>query len=108
MPSKVLSSVEEALSKLAEEFKKNLGPVEIFLFGSFAKGDWLEDSDIDIIVVSEAFKGKSMAERVNMVRRLAPDNLAFEILTYTSQELKEALVKSIAIQDASSYWKKIA
>ena len=97
MPSNVLSTVEEALSRLAEELKKNFGPVEMFLFGSFAKGDWFEDSDIDIIVVSETFEGKTMAERVNMVRRLAPDNLAFEILTYTSQELKEALVKSIAI-----------
>ena len=107
MPSNVLSTVKEALSQLAEELKKNFGPVEMFLFGSFAKGDWFEDSDIDIIVVSETFKGKTMAERVNMVRKLAPDNLAFEILTYTSQELKEALVKSIAIQDASTYWKKI-
>ena len=97
MPSNILSTVEEALSQLAEELKKNFGPVEMFLFGSFAKGDWFEDSDIDIIVVSETFEGKTMAERVNMVRRLAPDNLAFEILTYTSQELKEALVKSIAI-----------
>jgi len=108
MPSNVLSTVKEALSQLAEDLKKNLGPVEIFLFGSFAKGDWLEDIDIDIIVVSEAFKGRTMAERVNIVRKLAPENLAFEILTYTPQELKEALVRSITIQDASTYWKKIA
>ena len=107
MPSNVLSTVKEALSQLAEELKKNLGPIEMFLFGSFAKGDWFEDSDIDIIVVSETFKGKTMAERINVIRRLAPDNLAFEILAYTPRELKEALVKSIAIQDASTYWKKI-
>ena len=107
MPSKVLSKVEKALSRLAKQLKETYGPVEIYLFGSFAKGDWLEDSDIDIIVVSEKFEGKPMPERVNTIRKLAPDNLPFEILAYTPKELKEATAKSIVIQDASTHWKRI-
>jgi len=107
MPSKVLSKVEEALSRLAKQLKETYGPVQVYLFGSFAKGDWLEDSDIDIIVVSEKFEGKPMPERVNTIRRLAPDNLSFEILAYTPRELKEAITKSIIIQDASTHWKSI-
>jgi len=107
MSSKVLSKVEEALNRLAKKLREDYGPVEMYLFGSFAKGDWLEDSDIDVIVVSEKFVGKPMPERVNMVRKLAPDNLSFEILVYTPEELKEAMRKSIVIQEASEYWKKI-
>ena len=107
MPSNVLSKVEEALNQLAKKLKETYGPVEIYLFGSFAKGDWLEDSDVDIIVVSEKFEGKPMPERVNIIRKLAPDNIAFEILAYTPKELKEATTKSIIIQDASVHWKRI-
>lgn len=73
------------------------------MFGSFAKGDWLEDSDVDIIVVSEKFRDKTMPERINAIRKLAPKNLAFEILAYTPKELKEALTRSITVQDASTY-----
>jgi len=108
MPSDTLSLVEEALSKLAEKLRRNYGPVEVYLFGSFAKGDWLEDSDIDIIVVSEKFRGKPMPERINIVRKQAPENLAFEILVYTPQELEEAEKRSMVIQDATTSWRKIA
>jgi len=108
MPLSLLSKVEEALNRFAEQLRENFGSVEVYLFGSFAKGDWLEDSDIDVIVVSEKFKGKPMSERVNTIRKLAPDNLAFEILAYTPKELKEALTRSVIIQDASAHWKKIA
>lgn len=107
MPSKVLGVVEQALNHLVKQLKENLGPVDVYLFGSFAKGDWLEDSDIDIVVVSEKFEGKTMRERINLVRRLATESLAFEILAYTPRELKEVLTKSIVLQDASTYWKKI-
>jgi len=107
MPSKVLSTVEQALNQLAKQLQENYGPLEIYLFGSFAKGDWLEDSDIDIVVVSEKFMGKTMPERVNLIRKLAPRNLALEILAYTPEELKDIMTKSMVIQDASTYWKKI-
>jgi len=107
MPSKVLNKVEEALSQLARKITKTYGSTEIYLFGSFAKGEWLEDSDVDIVVVSEMFKGKPMPERVNMIRKLASKDLSFEILAYTPKELKEALKKSVVIQDASTYWKRI-
>lgn len=107
MSSNVLRKVEEALNQLAKQLNESYGPVEIYLFGSFARGDWLEDSDVDIIVVSEKFEGKPMPERVNAVRKLAPGNMAFEILAYTPKELEEVTRRSFTIQEASTYWKKI-
>ncbi len=107
MSSRILSKVEETLNQLAKQLNESHGPVEIYLFGSFAKGDWFEDNEVDIIVVSEKFEGKPMPERVNAVRKLAPGRMAFEILAYTPKELKEAARRSVVIQDASTYWKKI-
>ena len=108
MRSKPPNEVRDALARLAKRLNEKFGPAELYLFGSFAKGDWLEDSDIDIVTVSEKFEGRPMPERINAVRGLAPDDMAFEILAYTPKELKEALKRSITIQDASTYWKKIS
>jgi len=44
-------AVEHRLEELAETLRRAVGDVEAYLFGSYAKGEWLEDSDIDIIVV---------------------------------------------------------
>lgn len=105
--TEVLIKLEQALNHLAENLRESIGAVDIYLFGSFARGDWLEDSDVDIVVVSERFEGISMSERINSVRKLATRSLAFEILAYTPKELKEALERSLVLQDASTYWRKI-
>jgi len=52
MSSKVPLRVEKALRALHEALRKTYGDAELYLFGSYAKGDWLEDSDVDVVVVS--------------------------------------------------------
>jgi len=42
-------------------------PQKLILFGSFANGDYHQDSDIDIAVVSEDFEGKSYWERIDLL-----------------------------------------
>ncbi|MDR1342174.1 MAG: nucleotidyltransferase domain-containing protein [Prevotellaceae bacterium] len=39
----------------------------IALFGSFNNGNTHEDSDIDLIIISQHFEGKDIFERINMV-----------------------------------------
>lgn len=78
---------EEALYRL----KDLATDAEVYLFGSYARGNWLEDSDVDIVVVSKGFEGESLPRRVGEVRKLAPEDLAFEILPYTPEELREAV-----------------
>ena len=80
---------------------------QAYLFGSYANGTWLEDSDFDIIVVSNEFADKAFVERVVEVRRLAPEEEPFEILAYTAKEFREALKRSIVLQDARRYWRRI-
>ncbi|MFQ6075239.1 MAG: nucleotidyltransferase domain-containing protein, partial [Candidatus Bathyarchaeia archaeon] len=99
--------VERALKALLRGLREAYGDAEVYLFGSFARGDWLEDSDVDIVVVSKGFEGKSMPKRVGEVRNLAPEDTAFEILAYTPQELRKVVERSVAIQDAKTYWKSI-
>ena len=41
----------------AEEVVKEMSPAKVVLFGSYAKGNAREESDIDIAVVFDGFKG---------------------------------------------------
>lgn len=106
--SRVPEDVLELLRGFAERAKSVLGSVEVYLFGSYARGDWLSDSDIDLIVVSDAFKGLDLGRRYALVRKLLPHDRGFEILTYTPEEFEEAKRRSIVVQDAAEYWIRIA
>jgi len=49
------------LKKIKEEinkFKKKIKAEKLIIFGSFARGEFEEHSDIDILLVSKRFRGK--------------------------------------------------
>lgn len=52
----------EIIGKLKEFIRKH-SVEKAILFGSFARGDEREDSDIDLILVSKEFEGKSALKR---------------------------------------------
>uniref|UniRef100_A0A7C3WJM6 DNA polymerase III subunit beta n=1 Tax=Thermofilum pendens TaxID=2269 RepID=A0A7C3WJM6_THEPE len=100
--------VKEALEKLAARAREELGDVEIYLFGSYARGDWLLDSDVDLVVVSPKFEGLSMGERYALVRRMLPAQISAEVLAYTPEEFARAKRRSVILRDASKYWVRVA
>ncbi len=104
IPPKVL----EALEKLVESLKSRLREVEVYLFGSFARGDWLEGSDVDIIVVSPNLRGMAPEKRYRLIRLLADPSIPIEILAYTPEEFQELKKRSVVLRDASKYWVKLA
>ncbi|MGD0077660.1 MAG: nucleotidyltransferase domain-containing protein [Sedimentisphaerales bacterium] len=58
---KTISAFRKAL--VAEGIK----PDKLILFGSYATGQYREDSDIDIVVISNDFKNKSYWERIDIL-----------------------------------------
>lgn len=65
---------EEKLIETIEYFRNQLllegiSISKIILFGSQASGTANNDSDIDIVVVSEDFEGKSIFERVKLLNK---------------------------------------
>jgi predicted nucleotidyltransferase len=79
----------EVLKEFAAEAEGVLGSVEVYLFSSYARGDRLEDSDVDLVVVSPAFKGSDVGRRCPLVRRLLPRDVGFEILTHSRRVPKK-------------------
>lgn len=62
-------------------------PLKIILYGSFATGANREESDIDIVVVSDDFTGKSYWERLDLLTDVIYEIFApIEVLTLTPEE----------------------
>ena len=85
--------------KIAKVIKQRYPDARIVFFGSRIRGDYLEGSDYDLIVVSNAFRGKHFTERSSgVLRPLWKAGIVgdFEILCYTPEEF-ERKKKSLGI-----------
>lgn len=60
IPDKIKSVVEKYLARLREN---NIQIKDAYLFGSYAKGNYDEWSDIDIALVSDSFEGIRIKDR---------------------------------------------
>ena len=84
---------EDQLNKIVsgfiEELRREIPIKEIFLFGSYAKGNPREYSDIDLAVISDFFKGKPRIENMQYLSRLAASyNSLIEALPFTEEEYR--------------------
>ena len=59
-----LDKIKSIINKYIDEVKRNKIVVEkVYLFGSYARGTATEDSDIDIAIISNDFKGDRFDDR---------------------------------------------
>ena len=71
--------------------EKELKVSRIIVFGSQAKGTATEESDIDIVIVSEDFKRKNIFKRADMtkdaeIRTIRKFMVPLDIITMTPEE----------------------
>lgn len=79
---------EELLKEIrifADKLKKELPVKEVYLYGSFAKGEIHEGSDIDLFIVGD-FKER-LFDRIGKIFDLT--DLPIEPLVYTVEEFEE-------------------
>lgn len=80
----VLTGVERFRLNLARQF-----PVErVLVFGSRARGTARNESDVDIMIVSSAFEGKSLARRALLLSGAWDLNLPADFVCYTPAEFE--------------------
>lgn len=83
---------KESALKTIRRFKdiierKNVKVSKIILFGSYARGDYREDSDIDVIVISDDFAPMDYWERIDFLSETIYE--LFEPIEATSFTTKE-------------------
>ncbi|AFA40237.1 Nucleotidyltransferase domain protein [Pyrobaculum oguniense TE7] len=106
-PPRILEIVDRFIKGLEEA---GFRVVEAYLFGSYARGDWLEESDVDLVVVSPDFEGTRWLDRLDLAAkiwlRLGLEKWV-EVFPYTPEEFEEAKQRSVALRDAERYWIKV-
>lgn len=78
------------IKKIAERLKEQYGAKEVILFGSYAKGKATDDSDIDLLVISDS--KERFFERQATVRRLLRDlkkRIPVSPIVLTPEEIEE-------------------
>lgn len=83
---------EKEIKAITEQIVKKYKPQKIILYGSFARGDFKKDSDIDMLIIKKS--NKPRPERASDVYRLIWDvdrTLPFEPLVFTPKELEQQL-----------------
>jgi predicted nucleotidyltransferase len=81
---------EERLLEMAAEIVRAVAPERVYLFGSHARGDAVDDSDVDLLVVErEPFgKGRSRSQGLSRIRRaLSRFRFPKDILLYSADEV---------------------
>jgi len=55
------------IQKFKQSLESNIRVEQLILFGSYAGGTTREDSDIDLVVISPSFSGKTYWERIDIL-----------------------------------------
>ena len=81
--------IKEIISRYAVELERlGITSQGILLYGSYAKGIPREDSDIDLIVISERFEGMNIRERLELLGIAAGKVFEpIEAFGYTPEEI---------------------
>lgn len=82
---------DSLLSDMVQAIVAEVDPDQVILFGSRARGDAREDSDVDLVVVESAPFGKGRSRRqeaVRLWRALSGLGVAKDILVYSRDEVE--------------------
>ena len=106
IPPKILNNIR----KLIDELSRRLRIVEVYLFGSYAKGTWIKTSDVDLIVVSPDFENIPYLERLEIIYRIEWQlriTPFIEVIPLTPAEFRQKMEESAVLRDARRYWVKL-
>ncbi len=106
----MLEIVIETVKKFLNVLSKHINVIEAYLFGSYVKGTWLKNSDIDLVVVSNDFEGLSFMQRLELLYKIQWEHKIrpfIEVIPLTPKEFQEKLMNSFVLRDAKKYWIKI-
>ncbi len=95
--------VIEDINKFAQKLKDKFNCI-VYMFGSFARGEIHEGSDIDLIVVGD-FKERFF-ERIGKIIEMT--DLPIEPLVYTKEEFEEMKKSNPFIKEVLRSAKKLA
>lgn len=89
IPEDIRNIVEDYLEELSSEIKID----KAIIFGSYAKGDYGIDSDIDLAIFSDSFKDMDRIESIKYLLKRARKYRGVDLqpISFTNQDYEERL-----------------
>lgn len=82
------STIDELINSATRLLVEEAQPERIILFGSYARGDFTRDSDLDLLVIVPVVEdGIEEMARLCLVLREVP--MALDVVVYSRDEVKE-------------------
>ena len=92
--------VQKVARGYVEQLGRRIRVKEAILAGSWAKGSYLEDSDVDLIIVSDDFSKMPLPERLKYLQKQWKSRIPLEAFGYTVNEFRRLQRKSTYVKDA--------
>lgn len=90
--------MDRGIKKALLDIKRSYKPERMIVFGSQARGDTHEGSDVDVILIKDT--KKRFTDRIGEVMEIWTGKLPIEPLVYTREEFKEKEKNSDFIRTA--------
>lgn len=82
------TDIKMALHDYVQHVAQDIHVTSAVVFGSYAKGNWRDDSDIDIAIFSEAFAAMDRVEAITfLLDKALPYQLDIQPLAYDAADL---------------------
>jgi len=82
-----IKSQKELLKKAIEvisDIKKEISIIDVYVVGSRARGDYLDTSDLDLVIISDDFKNLRYIERLEKLYKYSKGDIEF--FAFTKEE----------------------
>jgi predicted nucleotidyltransferase len=82
-----IKSQKELLKKAIEiinDIKREINIIDVYVVGSRARGDYLDTSDLDLVIISDDFKNLRYIERLEKLYKYSKGDIEF--FAFTKEE----------------------
>ena len=83
--AKIPNEIKEAVLKFKTDIQNDLDVKKVILFGSYVKGNYNEDSDIDVCVIADNVKNNFLA-LMKIISKVIDSDVRIEPVVFSQKE----------------------
>ena len=94
------TDIKRITRRYMQRLARNITVNKAILTGSRARGTYLEDSDVDLIIISNDFSAMPFSERLSYLQKEWRNRIPLEAFGYTVEEFRKLRQRSTYVRDA--------
>ena len=105
MNNKRQKILKENLDKIIMDLKEKYNHQKVIIFGSYASGNIIDFSDLDILIIKDT--RSRFFDRLREVTRICDYKVGVDFLVYTPEEYEEQVKKNLFFREEIAYKGKV-